>query len=236
MIAKSLVSSLLVAKQTRGRTRVVCRVLLGEWKSAKPVAWIYATWERCQPRFFACASQRLRHAARVSAGPMRLWNHGSVLYRQVDSFRHRHRGTLGWPVSGRPPTESYHPTFARWSQTYSESRPCSSIQRSRQSREWRVVSPAVPNYRDAEIRYRSGRTTLLPYVDFQVSAEREKAARIAHIFLGPNAEQQSGNALVIHVLESGASGGRRVASTPRAFLTVKPDLSIERTWSLLRFD
>jgi hypothetical protein len=92
---------------------------------------------------------------------------------------------LDGPSLAAHPSQSYHPTFLRLEANLLRIAALFKSAAFEAEREWRVVSPAVANYRDSDIQYRTGRTTLLPYVNFLVSAEDEQPARVAHVFLGP---------------------------------------------------
>lgn len=51
--------------------------------------------------------------------------------------------------------------------------------------EWRAVSPAVSDYVKAEIAYRPGRTTLVPYVEFGLNVPGQVGIGLPHAVLGP---------------------------------------------------
>lgn len=51
--------------------------------------------------------------------------------------------------------------------------------------EWRAVSPIEANYVSAPIRYREGRSMLLPYMKFALPRSRDDSLAIEHVYLGP---------------------------------------------------
>ncbi len=52
-----------------------------------------------------------------------------------------------------------------------------------EEQEWRLVSPVISNYREASVYFREGRSMLVPYMKFSLSAEGGIA--LDHAFLGP---------------------------------------------------
>ena len=55
----------------------------------------------------------------------------------------------------------------------------------REEDEWRVVSPVITNYVQNPIRYREGRSMLIPYLDFSVRVDTTSALPLEHVYLGP---------------------------------------------------
>ncbi len=51
--------------------------------------------------------------------------------------------------------------------------------------EWRIVSPAITDYRSAPVLFREGASMLVPYVEFKLSPQSGKPIALEHVFLGP---------------------------------------------------
>jgi hypothetical protein len=56
----------------------------------------------------------------------------------------------------------------------------------REEKEWRIVSPVVPNNAESPILFREGHAMLVPYIEFDIS-QGEKPIAMDHLFLGPTA-------------------------------------------------
>ncbi len=50
--------------------------------------------------------------------------------------------------------------------------------------EWRIVSPVITDYLSAPVKFREGKSMLIPYYEFPLSLQNE-AIPIEHLFLGP---------------------------------------------------
>ncbi len=50
--------------------------------------------------------------------------------------------------------------------------------------EWRIVSPVITDYLSAPVKFREGKSMLIPYYEFPLSIQRQ-AIPIEHLFLGP---------------------------------------------------
>jgi hypothetical protein len=66
--------------------------------------------------------------------------------------------------------------------------------------EWRLISQ-IFTLNDGQFRFRSGRTTLIPYLDF-VMAERDEPLTIGEIIIGPNREPDLTRRAVLDAFES----------------------------------
>jgi DUF2971 family protein len=51
--------------------------------------------------------------------------------------------------------------------------------------EWRAVSPITRNYVHAPIKYREGRTMLIPYIEFSLRGDVSSRLPLDHVYLGP---------------------------------------------------
>ena len=54
-----------------------------------------------------------------------------------------------------------------------------------EEQEWRLVSPVVPDYRQAAVSFREGRSMLVPYMSFALALEDHEPVALDHVFLGP---------------------------------------------------
>ena len=89
------------------------------------------------------------------------------------------------PVSVSPSHQSYFPSF------YEQELDLLSIAALFKNpafaaeREWRAVSPVLPNYVENPARYRAGRTTLIPYKPFLIRIDSESSIQVQRVYLGP---------------------------------------------------
>ena len=51
--------------------------------------------------------------------------------------------------------------------------------------EWRIVSPVMTDYVDAPVKFREGTSMLVPYIEFRLLPEKDKAVALEHVYLGP---------------------------------------------------
>ncbi len=51
--------------------------------------------------------------------------------------------------------------------------------------EWRIVSPVITDYVNAPVLFREGTSMLVPYVQFNFSAEKDAPIALDHLYLGP---------------------------------------------------
>lgn len=75
--------------------------------------------------------------------------------------------------------------------------------------EWRVVSPIKSNYVETPIRYRVGRSMLMPYMLFSLPQTEDRTLSIEHVFLGPTPNvNQSMSSLFRYLSKYGANPKR----------------------------
>ena len=55
----------------------------------------------------------------------------------------------------------------------------------REEEEWRIVSPVITDYVKAPVHFREGNSMLVPFIEFQLCAEKSMPITIEHLFLGP---------------------------------------------------
>ena len=56
----------------------------------------------------------------------------------------------------------------------------------REEREWRVISPVLPNLSDPKVKYRIGRFTLIPYREFSIARAPGRLVEIDEVIIGPS--------------------------------------------------
>lgn len=54
-----------------------------------------------------------------------------------------------------------------------------------EEQEWRLVSPVISNYPNAEVFFREGRSMLVPYMKFALASSDGEAMALDHVYLGP---------------------------------------------------
>jgi hypothetical protein len=54
-----------------------------------------------------------------------------------------------------------------------------------EEQEWRLVSPVIPDYRQAAVNFREGRSMLVPYISFSLLPADSEVMDLDHVFLGP---------------------------------------------------
>jgi len=52
-------------------------------------------------------------------------------------------------------------------------------------KEWRLLSPHIPHVRDARVKYRTGDSMLVPFVEIEVSGGHDEPLDILEIYVGP---------------------------------------------------
>jgi hypothetical protein len=72
--------------------------------------------------------------------------------------------------------------------------------------EWRIVSPIVTNFVEANIDYREGPSMLVPFMNFQLPEIPDRHVDLEHVYLGPTPNQSiSMNSLSNFLSKKGAS-------------------------------
>jgi hypothetical protein len=56
----------------------------------------------------------------------------------------------------------------------------------REEREWRVISPVFPDLAEPRVKYRIGRFTLIPYLEFSIGTEPGRPVQIDEVIIGPS--------------------------------------------------
>ena len=73
-----------------------------------------------------------------------------------------------------------------------------------EEQEWRLVSPVVSDYPDAEVYFREGRSMLVPFMKFALASAQGERAALDHVYLGPTPNiSLSMNSLKMCLLKNG---------------------------------
>lgn len=87
--------------------------------------------------------------------------------------------------SQRDPSQSFHDAFVEVENDLLRIAALMKHGGFEEEREWRVVSTPISNYVQAPIRYREGRSMLIPFLEFSLRNEVSGQIPIEHIWLGP---------------------------------------------------
>jgi hypothetical protein len=72
--------------------------------------------------------------------------------------------------------------------------------------EWRIVSPVISNYVEADIHYREGPSMLVPFMNFELPRASDGRIDLEHVVLGPTPNQNiSMESLSNYLSKAGAS-------------------------------
>lgn len=89
------------------------------------------------------------------------------------------------PPSKAHPSQSYHPAFSKCEDAVLRIAALFKNPAFTEEAEWRAVSPVVADYVHADIEYRPGRSTLVPYKLFTLVREGQSKLELEHVFIGP---------------------------------------------------
>lgn len=87
--------------------------------------------------------------------------------------------------SRRHPSQSFHDVFEEVESDLLRVAALLKHGKFSEEEEWRAVSPITKNYVHAPIKYREGRTMLIPYVEFSLRGSTPSGLPLEHVFLGP---------------------------------------------------
>lgn len=78
--------------------------------------------------------------------------------------------------------------------------------------EWRLVSPAITDFMTSPVLFREGTSMLVPYYEFQLLPEENKAIGIEHMYLGPTSNINiSMNSLTMYLAKNNATPRREIS-------------------------
>lgn len=87
--------------------------------------------------------------------------------------------------SKRHPSQSYHDVFEEVEESLLRVAALLKHDKFNEEQEWRAVSPVTINYVEAPIKYREGKSMLIPYMEFSLRADDDGQLPLEHVFLGP---------------------------------------------------
>ena len=85
----------------------------------------------------------------------------------------------------RHPSQSYHGVFEEVEEDILRIAALLKHGKFNEEQEWRVVSPITSNYVQAPIKYREGKSMLIPFMEFSLRAGTTQQLPLEHVFLGP---------------------------------------------------
>jgi hypothetical protein len=88
-------------------------------------------------------------------------------------------------LSKRHPSQSFHDVFEEVEGDLLRIAALLKHGKYDEEREWRAVSPITTNYVQAPIKYREGRSMLIPFIEFSLRADPGDQLPVDHVFLGP---------------------------------------------------
>ena len=113
--------------------------------------------------------------------------HLKVLSAELESMIARFvKETPSIITAGHPPNQKYLSYFYQFSEgllkTFCRIKDPFFLEES----EWRLVSKYYERYTDSEIKFREGRTTLVPYVEFPLSGIHDDGRLFEQVYVGPS--------------------------------------------------
>jgi len=89
-------------------------------------------------------------------------------------------------TSGHPPNQKYLSYFYRYSERLLKTFCRIKDPFFQEESEWRLVSKYYEKYTDLEIKFREGRTTLVPFVEFHLSGMHDNSRLFEQVYVGPS--------------------------------------------------
>jgi hypothetical protein len=87
--------------------------------------------------------------------------------------------------SKRHPSQSFHDVFEELEEELLRIAALLKHGKFNEEQEWRTVSPIISNYVKTPIKYREGRSMLIPYIEFSLRADGTDQIPLEHVYLGP---------------------------------------------------
>ena len=89
------------------------------------------------------------------------------------------------PPSKRHPTQSYHGHFESHEQRFLNVAARLKHPTFAEEREWRLISKVGRDLRDPKLRFRAGKTRLIPYVEFMLPVRESNSMSLDQVYIGP---------------------------------------------------
>ena len=105
-------------------------------------------------------------------------------------------------TSGRPPTQKYLSYFYQYSERLLKTFCRIKDPFFQEESEWRLVSKYYENYTDPEIKFREGRTTLVPFVEFHLSGIHDDGRLFEQVYIGPSPNFNLAYAAIVSFLSN----------------------------------
>lgn len=87
--------------------------------------------------------------------------------------------------SKRHPSQSFHGVFEELEEDLLRIAALLKHGKFNEEQEWRAVSPIISNYVNSPIKYREGRTMLIPFIELSLRAQGSTQIPFEHVYLGP---------------------------------------------------
>lgn len=87
--------------------------------------------------------------------------------------------------SKRHPSQSFHDIFEVIEEDLLRIAALLKHGKFNEEQEWRAVSPVLSNYVNSPIKYREGRTMLIPFIELALRAQGTNHIPLEHVYLGP---------------------------------------------------
>mgnify|MGYP001234663262 CR=1 FL=1 len=89
-------------------------------------------------------------------------------------------------IAGRPPNQKYLQYFHQYSEKLLRTFCRIKDPHFKEESEWRLVSKYYEKYVDPDIKFRDGRTTLVPFIEFQLSGIHDNNCLFEQVYVGPS--------------------------------------------------
>lgn len=83
------------------------------------------------------------------------------------------------------PSQSYHPHFRDNEEAFLQVAARMKHRGFAEEREWRLISKVGRDLQDPKLKFRAGKTRLIPYIEFVPPMTREHTTSLCHVYIGP---------------------------------------------------
>jgi Protein of unknown function (DUF2971) len=121
------------------------------------------------------------------------------------------------PPSKSHPSQSYHAHFRAHEESFLQVAARMKHSGFSEEREWRLVSKVGRDLRDPKLKFRAGKTRLIPFVEFEPPLTEGRSLSLRHVYIGPAQDHNiSFSAIALFLTNSGAqvSLGIRACGIP----------------------
>lgn len=105
-------------------------------------------------------------------------------------------------ITGRPPNQKYLSYFYQYSERLLKTFCRIKDPFFQEESEWRLVSKYYEKYTDPEIKFREGRTTLVPFVEFHLSGIHDDGRLFEQVYVGPSPNFHLAYAAIVSFLSN----------------------------------